>query len=1107
MPTTLHADLRADLHTAHAVALVGSAVARHLSADAPTTSWTGLLRHGLDRLVTLGRLVAAHLAPYEALLATNHPTSQHLVAELVSRELGPGERARWLRDALGALTPKAPAIAQALGALGVPLASATPDTLLAAALERPAIPWTDRSGAERWLRGDAPGVLHLLGCWDTPDSVLLGVRALEDAHAQAILQALRTSRTLVLIGCADALRTPALDALWRWARARFAESESRVYLLAQDDQVDALRAGLPKEDRTVVVPYGEREDDLLPFLQSLAPVREPVVIESSADHAATLDRYKRKLTAEAELLNAPFAAPHRRKLSDVYVRLRLRPQAEHELRDQPAEAPLSAYLLGSRRRWVVLGGPGSGKTTSVRQLALRLLDEDGPLPVLLKVPDVCAEGLWGAVEQRYDADIAGMLQQHGELLWMFDGLDEALNPNEAREKMVSLAAELQGHRVVLSSRDADYDPLTGFDDLMIRALDEDQQEELLLCYTTDARRAHRVLTRMRARPRTRDLVETPLLLSLIGTLLRANPDQDPPERRATLYSEAIALALNPSLLDRKRPTLKDEALAGEVLGVLSLALHGEARDRYPMRQVARALQEHKALNEQVREVYGDVDALLRDVAKVTRLVTVRGRARSAQASVHFPHRTYREFFAAEALVAALHDCRLLERDAPAWNAGAALNASHSGRRTAEPVLERILEDSRERPQTWSEVLALTCGLLEGTDADRLIAWLAADGNPRLVARVVAEGEGLSAETVQRALGLESGWGQWETRRDLLLKLPETVGDLGVVVGLVDNVARGTTDGNDLFWARELLRRIARGEVTGEVPRGTTLQDVQARAGVLVEVLLARHRPKEREALRRSLREQDLWKTIPAGDYLVGSPEKEEGRFDDEGPQHPVTLTSPFQILAVPVTWAMYEHFDPRHRAARDDFDGRCPVDRQEQHPVYNVTWYAAATFAEWLGARLPLEAEWEIACRARTTTQYWNGDTEADLAAVGWYAGNSGRHTHPVATPPTDQGAEHPWGLHDLHGNVREWCLDTWVNDYRGRETGVTLDPDVPQMTLQGRDWPEEPANLTARRMVRGGSWNNTARNACSAYRNSRSPRIGVRSQGFRLVLSAAPEP
>ncbi|MCB9762001.1 MAG: SUMF1/EgtB/PvdO family nonheme iron enzyme [Alphaproteobacteria bacterium] len=1107
MPTTLHADLRADLRTAHAVALVGSAVARHLSADAPTATWTGLLRHGLDRLVTLGRLDAAHLAPYEALLNSGHITSQHLVAELVSRELGPGERARWLRDALGALTPKAPAIAQTLGALGVPLASATPDTLLAAALDRPAIPWTDRSGAERWLRGDAPGVLHLLGCWNTPDSVLLGVRALEDAHAQAILQALRTSRTLVLIGCADALRTPALDALWRWARARFAESESRVYLLARDDQVDALRAGLPKEDRTVVVPYGPKPGDLLSFLQSLAPVREPVAIESSADHAATLDRYKRKLTAEAELLNAPFAAPHRRKLSDVYVRLRLRPQAEHDLRDQPAEAPLSTYLLGSRRRWVVLGGPGSGKTTSLRQLALRLLDEGGPLPVLLKVPDVCAEGLWGAVEQRYHADIAAMLQRQGELLWMFDGLDEALDPNEAREKMVSLAAELEGHRVVLSSRDADYDPLTGFDDLMIRPLDADQQEELLLRYTTDARRARRVLTRMRARPRTRDLVETPLLLSLVGTLLRAHPDQDPPERRATLYSEAIALALNPCELDHRRPKLKDEALAGEVLGVLSLALHGEVRDRYAMRQVERVLKQHSALNERVREVYGDIDILLRDVGRVTRLVTVRGRARSAQASAHFPHRTYQEFFAAEALVAALHDCGLLEQDAPAWKAGAALNATHSGRRTAEPVLERILEDSQERPQTWSEVLALTCGLLCGADADRLIAWLAADGNPRLVARVVAEGEGLSAETVYRALGLESGWRQWQTRRDLLFKLPETVGDLGVVVGLVDNVARGTTDGNDLFWARELLQRIARGEVTGAVGEGLILWDVQARAGALAEVLLTRHRPKEREALRRALSDQDLWKVVPAGDYVLGSSNDEEGRYDDEGPQHLVTLAKPLSMLAVPVTWEMYEHFDPEHRAARDDFDNCCPADEQDQHPVYQVTWYAAVAFAEWLEVRLPIEAEWEIACRARTTTRHWSGDCETDLAAVGWYRGNSGQHTHPVATPPTARGQNHPWGLHDMHGNVWEWCLDSWVDHYRGRETGVIIDSDRPQMTIQSRAWPADPSVLAVRCTVRGGSWSNFARDARSALRSGCNPRNQWPNLGFRLVLPAAPEP
>ncbi|MBK9648732.1 MAG: formylglycine-generating enzyme family protein, partial [Deltaproteobacteria bacterium] len=102
-----------------------------------------------------------------------------------------------------------------------------------------------------------------------------------------------------------------------------------------------------------------------------------------------------------------------------------------------------------------------------------------------------------------------------------------------------------------------------------------------------------------------------------------------------------------------------------------------------------------------------------------------------------------------------------------------------------------------------------------------------------------------------------------------------------------------------------------------------------------------------------------------------------------------------------------------------------------------MSWFASVMFAEWVGARLPLEPEWEYACRAGTKTRFWSGDTDEDLARVGWIGQNSDGHPHPVAQKP-----KNAWGLHDVHGNVWEWCADVYDgNAYAARADGLTVDP------------------------------------------------------------------
>jgi formylglycine-generating enzyme required for sulfatase activity len=170
--------------------------------------------------------------------------------------------------------------------------------------------------------------------------------------------------------------------------------------------------------------------------------------------------------------------------------------------------------------------------------------------------------------------------------------------------------------------------------------------------------------------------------------------------------------------------------------------------------------------------------------------------------------------------------------------------------------------------------------------------------------------------------------------------------------------------------------------------------------------------------------------------------------------------------------------------------------------VDSITWYQAMAFCAWLashqataGARLPTEEEWEYACRARSTTRYWSGDTEQDLERVGWYTKNSDRKTHEVG-----KKAPNEWGLHDMHGNVREWTVSPWTGDYSEQASASTRTVDPAAL----------PAHLAApvlrdARVIRGGGYWNDARNARSAFRNGRDPRSRGLDQGFRVLLPFAP--
>ena len=235
--------------------------------------------------------------------------------------------------------------------------------------------------------------------------------------------------------------------------------------------------------------------------------------------------------------------------------------------------------------------------------------------------------------------------------------------------------------------------------------------------------------------------------------------------------------------------------------------------------------------------------------------------------------------------------------------------------------------------------------------------------------------------------------------------------------------------------------------------------------------------------------------VPGGTFMMGSPDNEPGRDADEGPRHAVKVES-FWIARYEVTWDEFDQFafsidapapgGAGAPAGADALTRPTPAYGDEsrgfgkgRQPALDLTHHAAMEYTRWLSRvtgksyRLPTEAEWEFAARAGSESAYSFGNAAA-IGEYAWYAGNSKERPHPVG-----QKKPNKLGIHDMHGNVAEWCLDQYDPDFYKKVSKPEAPVVLPVSMPTDKRYPH---------VARGGSWADNPRELRSAARRASDP-------------------
>jgi formylglycine-generating enzyme required for sulfatase activity len=785
--------------------------------------------------------------------------------------------------------------------------------------------------------------------------------------------------------------------------------------------------------------------------------------------------------------------------------------------------PLSALeAAASERQMVLLGDPGSGKSTFANYLALCLagarlerLGETGVLPgdqwlahlepawthsPLLSLQltlrqfaksEWCngtADGLWSFIAETLDTqgltDFAPHLRQQlfdGGVLVLLDGLDEVADPGQrqaVRDAVADLTATFShsANRYLVTCRGYAYQDLCcQLDRFVVHTLAPFNQEQIdafIGCWynevcrlgwknETEAKDLTQWLQEATRRPDLAPLATSPLQLAMMASLHFSWGRL--PDDRVELYQEMVRLLL----------VRWQEARLGQETGVTQTVSIGELESA--LERVAFVAHRAQAGAEGTADIS---EAMLRSVLKdylegswdrAGEMVSfIQDRAGllidRGKGTYTFPHRSYQEYLAGSYLA--------VQPDFP----------------------DEAASLARENYAQWREVTLWAVGVMARS---KKMIHIAVDVAAALCPR----------DAPDQAVP-ETDW-----------RVAHLAGEALLEIGLKDVQARERH--------RPVLARV-QGWLAALVEQGVLTPADRAEAGQTLGVL---GDPRPGVGLRPDGLPDIAWCEVPAGLFLMGSDKaRDPDAYDAESPQHEQPIPDAYRISQYPITNAQFAAFagaggyaeliywreakevgvwsNDQVKAWNDDEPRAAPYDfgvpfNLPNHPVVGVTWYEAVAFCRWLterlreageigpeqGVTLPTEAQWEKAARGEDGRIFPWGD-EFDAAKCNMGETGIGT-TSTVGMFPT--GAS-PYGVQDLSGNVWEWTQSLWGEEWDKAAFKYPYDPK------DGREDIDAPAGV--RRVVRGGSFSFIRYFARCAGRYRFNPDFRYRFFGFRLVVS-----